>query len=160
MAPRLDQPALLGRHRQDPLIDQVSDVAEWLVDGAPATSGMDQTLKKLCDDLCARGVPLWRVGMFVRTLHPDYFGFDGAIARLRVSAYKMAHSLGSGVESTTKRVESARCDRCAPHHRVEVRAVEQFNEVAERRQRGAIDTDSRFCLIAFSSCPLKRVLDT
>jgi adenylate cyclase len=75
MAPRLDQPAFLGRHRQDPLIDQVSDVAEWLVDGAPATSGMDQTLKKLCDDLCARGVPLWRVGMFVRTLHPDYFGY-------------------------------------------------------------------------------------
>ena len=35
---------------------------------------MDQTLKKLCEDLCARGVPLWRVGMFVRTLHPDYFG--------------------------------------------------------------------------------------
>jgi adenylate cyclase len=75
MKPGSDQSAFLGRHRQDPLIDQVSDVAEWLVDSAPATSGMDQTLKKLCEDLCARGVPLWRVGMFVRTLHPDYFGY-------------------------------------------------------------------------------------
>ena len=75
MAPRLNQPVFLGRHRQAPLIDQVSDVAEWLVDGAPATSGMDQTLKKLCEDLCARGVPVWRVGLFVRTLHPDYFGY-------------------------------------------------------------------------------------
>jgi hypothetical protein len=78
MAPRLNQPVFLGRHRQAPLIDQVSDVAEWLVDGAPATSGMDQTLKKLCEDLCARGVPLWRVGLFVRTLHPDYFGYAGS----------------------------------------------------------------------------------
>jgi adenylate cyclase len=74
MTPREKQPAFLGRHSQHPLIDRVSDVAEWLVDGASSTSAIDQTLRKLCEDLCARGIPLWRVGMFVRTLHPDYFG--------------------------------------------------------------------------------------
>jgi adenylate cyclase len=74
MAQRLDQPAFLGRHQQDPLIDRVSDIAEWLVDGASPTAALDQTFKKLCEDLCARGIPLWRVAMFVRTLHPDFFG--------------------------------------------------------------------------------------
>jgi adenylate cyclase len=38
------------------------------------TAALDQTFKKLCEDLCARGIPLWRVAMFVRTLHPDFFG--------------------------------------------------------------------------------------
>jgi len=74
MTQRLDRPAFLGRHRQDPLIDLVGDIAEWLVDGASSTAALDQTLKKLCEDLCARGIPLWRVAMFVRTLHPDFFG--------------------------------------------------------------------------------------
>ena len=74
MAQRLDQPAFLGRLRQDPLIDRVSDIADWLVDGASPTAALDQTFKKLCEDLCARGIPLWRVAMFVRTLHPDFFG--------------------------------------------------------------------------------------
>jgi len=74
MTQHLDQPAFLGRHRQDPLIDRVGDIAEWLVDGASSTAALDQTLKKLCEDLCARGIPLWRVAMFVRTLHPDFFG--------------------------------------------------------------------------------------
>ena len=52
----------------------VSEVVNWLIDGARSTPRSDHLLKKLCDDLCDCGLPLWRVGVFVRTLHPDVFG--------------------------------------------------------------------------------------
>jgi adenylate cyclase len=47
---------------------------DWLLDGARAAERPDQVLQKLCDDLSAGGMPLWRVGVFVRTLHPDILG--------------------------------------------------------------------------------------
>jgi adenylate cyclase len=56
------------------VVGRVSDIVDWLMDGARSTPQSDRLLKKLCDDLCACGIPLWRVGVFVRTLHPDVFG--------------------------------------------------------------------------------------
>jgi adenylate cyclase len=56
------------------LAGQVADVVDWLLDGARSASRADEVLKKLCDDLSACGLPLWRVGVFVRTLHPELFG--------------------------------------------------------------------------------------
>ena len=87
---------------------------------------------------------------------------DRAIAGLRVSAHQMAHALGRGVQSTTKRVESAgwRSVRRASSRRGSCRRAARRGR-RTRRQRGAVDTDhARFCLIAFSSRPLERVLDT
>jgi len=52
----------------------VSQIVDWLADGARSTGRAEDVLKKLCEDLSACGVPLWRVGVFVRTLHPDVFG--------------------------------------------------------------------------------------
>ena len=52
----------------------VSEVVEWLADGARSAPQSPDVLKKLCEDLLACGIPLWRVGVFVRTLHPDVFG--------------------------------------------------------------------------------------
>ena len=56
------------------MVGQVSDVVDWLIDGARSTLRADHVLKKLCEDLSACDIPLWRVGVFVRTLHPDFFG--------------------------------------------------------------------------------------
>src|SRR5215475_15654782 len=56
------------------MADPISDVVNWLMDGARSAQQSDQVLKKLCDDLLACGIPLWRVAVFVRTLHPDVFG--------------------------------------------------------------------------------------
>src|SRR5215471_9289437 len=56
------------------MVGQVSAVVFWLVDGARSTLRADDVLKTLCEDLLACGIPLWRVGVFVRTLHPDVFG--------------------------------------------------------------------------------------
>jgi adenylate cyclase len=50
------------------------DIATWLIDGARSAQQPDEVLAQLCDRLTASGVPLWRTGVFVRTLHPDVMG--------------------------------------------------------------------------------------
>lgn len=52
----------------------VQDVIDWLIDGARSADRSDIVLGQLCERLVKAGIPLWRVGIFVRTLHPDVFG--------------------------------------------------------------------------------------
>src|SRR5437764_1594297 len=47
---------------------------DWLVDGARSAPTSVPFLKEVCERLIAAGLPLWRVGAFVRTPHPDVFG--------------------------------------------------------------------------------------
>ena len=46
----------------------------WLIDGARSAPTPVALLRETCERLVAAGVPLWRVGAFVRTLHPDTYG--------------------------------------------------------------------------------------
>ena len=48
--------------------------AEWLIDGARSAMQPQEVLAELCDRLVACGIPLWRVAVFVRTLHPNVMG--------------------------------------------------------------------------------------
>jgi adenylate cyclase len=53
---------------------ELRKIADWLIDGArssPVATGM---MSELCERLTAAGIPLWRVGFFIRTLHPDIYG--------------------------------------------------------------------------------------
>ena len=54
--------------------DRLQEIMDWLADGARSAPNPDQVLAELCDRLVAFGIPIWRVGVFVRTLHPDVFG--------------------------------------------------------------------------------------
>jgi adenylate cyclase len=47
---------------------------EWLVDGARSAPSPPQMMTETCERMVAAGLPLWRVGVFVRTLHPDVIG--------------------------------------------------------------------------------------
>jgi adenylate cyclase len=47
---------------------------DWLVDGARTAPSPPQMMAESCERLVAAGLPLWRVGIFVRTLHPDIVG--------------------------------------------------------------------------------------
>src|SRR3981189_3103895 len=49
-------------------------VTDWLIDGARSASSPTQIMAETCERLIQAGLPLWRVGVFVRTLHPDIFG--------------------------------------------------------------------------------------
>jgi adenylate cyclase len=56
------------------LTTTISDITDWLIDGArsaPTPAGM---MGECCNRLVAAGLPLWRVGVFIRTLHPEIFG--------------------------------------------------------------------------------------
>jgi adenylate cyclase len=52
----------------------VQPVVQWLVHGARNTPLSQEVLTELCQRLVAAGVPLWRVMVFVRTLHPQIVG--------------------------------------------------------------------------------------
>src|SRR6516164_8776553 len=54
--------------------DEIRAVAEWLIDGARSAPLPQQILAQLCDRLVVCGIPLWRVAVFVRTLHPNIMG--------------------------------------------------------------------------------------
>jgi adenylate cyclase len=49
-------------------------IVEWLADGARSAPQPEQVLAQLCERLVACGIPLWRVAVLVRTLHPQIMG--------------------------------------------------------------------------------------
>jgi adenylate cyclase len=49
-------------------------VVDWLIDGARSAPLPQQVLAQLSHRLVACGIPLWRVAVFVRTLHPQVMG--------------------------------------------------------------------------------------
>jgi adenylate cyclase len=53
---------------------KLQDLTRWLMDGARSAPAPTDFLRETCARLVALGVPLWRVGAFVQTLHPDVFG--------------------------------------------------------------------------------------
>src|SRR5262245_18138643 len=54
--------------------DDIRPTVDWLVDGARSTMQAHQVLAALCNRLFGCGIPLWRVAVFVRTLHPHIMG--------------------------------------------------------------------------------------
>src|SRR6516162_2582212 len=52
----------------------IRSTVDWLVDGARSTMQAHQVLAELCERLLGCGIPLWRVAVFVRTLHPHIMG--------------------------------------------------------------------------------------
>jgi len=54
--------------------DALKSLADWLIDGARSALAPTDLMAQTCERLVAGGLPLWRVGVFLRTLHPDIFG--------------------------------------------------------------------------------------
>ena len=46
-------------------------ITDWLIDGARSAVSPPRMMAETCERLVEAGLPLWRVGVFVRTLHPD-----------------------------------------------------------------------------------------
>jgi adenylate cyclase len=53
---------------------EIRAIADWLIDGARSAPQPQEVLSQLCDRLVACGIPLWRVAVFVNTLHPQIIG--------------------------------------------------------------------------------------
>lgn len=55
-------------------MSNIRDVHEWLAGGALSGVESQDVLAELCERLVACDLPLWRVAVFVTTLHPDVMG--------------------------------------------------------------------------------------
>src|SRR6266567_7477744 len=49
-------------------------VLNWLIDGARSSGTSADMIAAVCERLVDAGLPLWRFGIFIRTLHPEIFG--------------------------------------------------------------------------------------
>jgi adenylate cyclase len=54
--------------------DRLQAAIAWLSDGARSAARSQDVLEQLCVRLTEAGLPLWRVAVFVRTLHPILMG--------------------------------------------------------------------------------------
>jgi adenylate cyclase len=52
----------------------VHQITNWLIDGARSVVNSPRLMAEVCERMVEAGLPLWRVGIFVRTLHPEIFG--------------------------------------------------------------------------------------
>jgi len=57
-------------------ITELRKLTDWLIDGARSAASPALMMAEACQRLLDAGLPLWRVGVFVRTLHPDVFGLN------------------------------------------------------------------------------------
>src|SRR6201995_1324703 len=53
---------------------ELQKLKDWLIDGARSAPGPIRMMSETCERLVRAGLPLSRVGVFVRTLHPDVVG--------------------------------------------------------------------------------------
>ena len=51
-------------------------ITDWLIDGARSAASPADMMSETCERLVQAGLPLWRVAVFVRTLHPDILGYN------------------------------------------------------------------------------------
>jgi adenylate cyclase len=75
-------------------MSDVRSIVAWLEDGARSAPRPDEVLGELCGRLLEGGMPLWRVAVFVRTLHPDimgraFFWQPGAPVRVEAASYDL-----------------------------------------------------------------------
>jgi adenylate cyclase len=60
----------------DVMNTKLQNVIDWLIDGARSAASPAQMMAEACERTLQAGLPLWRVAVFVRTLHPDVFGWS------------------------------------------------------------------------------------
>src|SRR5437868_8372574 len=71
---------------------EIEEVAGWLIGGARSEPQPVQVLAQLSERLVACGIPLWRVAVFVRTLHPQVWAAGLYGGRGLGSRFQRRHS--------------------------------------------------------------------
>jgi adenylate cyclase len=120
--------------------DSLQDIIDWLIDGARSAADPTEKLGQLCERLVACGIPLWRVGLFIRTLHPDVFG-RGYIWRLgqAVEAGTADFTLPDTEEFQTSPVHAAIATGKMVRHRLTQNAPRNSLVLEDLRSQGITD---------------------
>ena len=53
---------------------KLQELTDWLIDGGRSAASPSRFMAECCERMVAAGLPLWRIGVFVRTLHPEIYG--------------------------------------------------------------------------------------
>jgi hypothetical protein len=53
---------------------ELQELIDWLIGGERVSGTSPRLMAEICERLVLSGLPLWRAGIFVRTLHPDVYG--------------------------------------------------------------------------------------
>jgi len=78
-------------------VAELQKLTDWLIDGGRSATSPKSFMAECCERMVAAGFPLWRVGVFVRTLHPEIYGRSfiwkpGAEVELGAVEYKILDS--------------------------------------------------------------------
>jgi adenylate cyclase len=118
-----------------------SAVAAWLVDGARSASKSEDVLTEMCVRLSDCGLPLWRVAVYVNTLHPQilarrFLWRPGANAGVDEAPFSFATNEGFRASPITRlrsTGEAIRRTLADPHCPLD------FEILKELREEGATD---------------------
>src|SRR6478736_7825186 len=53
---------------------KLRELTDWLIDGGRSAASPKRFMAECCERMVEAGLPLWRIGVFVRTLHPEIYG--------------------------------------------------------------------------------------
>jgi adenylate cyclase len=81
-------------------------VVAWLAGGARSAATIGDVLAELCDRLLACGVDLWRVALFIDTLHPEFTG--QRVLWVRGAAVDVGRLSFDAAQATSNRVSPVR----------------------------------------------------
>ena len=71
---RLDGPGAWSANASTMNAPDLKKIVDWRIDGARSAVSPPVMVAEICERLMLAGLPLWRVGIFVHTLHPDVLG--------------------------------------------------------------------------------------
>jgi len=55
-------------------MNDLQAVTDWLTNGARSAASMEDLVAAFCEQVLSNGIPIWRVGFFIFTLHPQITG--------------------------------------------------------------------------------------
>lgn len=120
--------------------DRLQEIIDWLIDGARSQTEGGNVLAELCGRLLGFGIPLWRVGVFVRTLHPDVFG-RAFIWRLghQVEVKEADFTLPDSEEFQTSPLQTAIASGAMVRHRLTQNTPRNSLVLEDLRSQGLTD---------------------